>query len=94
MLNLAQLGTVWNMPNEPAGVEIAGTPLRQLRKITGLGMGEFADAVEISYGYLSQIERGHAKVISPALFNRICNRLELFELDDRRQLIRSTPVAA
>lgn len=76
------------MPNEPTGVEIAGTPVRQLRKLKGYGMGAFAKTVQISYGYLSQIERGHAKVVSPMVFDRICNGLGLEEIESRRQLVK------
>jgi transcriptional regulator with XRE-family HTH domain len=72
------------MPKEPTGVEVAGTLLRQLRKIKGLEMSDFAAAVGISHGYLSQIERGHAQTVSPTVFGRIC---EVLELTDRRDLL-------
>lgn len=82
------------MPNEATGVNVAGGNLRRLRKIKGIGMGAFAKSVEISYGYLSQIERGHRPSISPEAFDRICNRLDLTEIESRRQLLADSQVAA
>ncbi|MFF4600118.1 helix-turn-helix domain-containing protein [Amycolatopsis sp. NPDC001319] len=73
------------MDKEPVGLPIDGTLLRQLRKLGGDDLVQFAPKVEISIGYLSQIERGHKKFVSPALFARICDQLGV---EDRRTLLR------
>lgn len=68
-----------------ANVEINGPALRHLRKLSGHNVTEFADLVECSFQYLSQLETGARLVCSPALFARICDALRLA---DRTVLLR------
>lgn len=85
LLNIAQLGNVLAMPNRapviPTGVEINGVKLRELRKLRGETLEEFAQRCAISFGYLSQIERGHRPRVSPHTFAAICDVLNLDHAD-------------
>lgn len=76
---------------QSAYVEIDGGELRRRRKLCGRTIAEFAQACEISWGYLSQIERGSGRV-SPPVFARICDALDIAP-DDREQLVRVEPRA-
>lgn len=51
-----------------------GAAIRELRRANGLKMYELADAVRITDGYLSSIERGHCDA-SPWVLNRIAAKL-------------------
>lgn len=70
----------------PAGVEIDGAKVRELRKLSGRTVTDMAPACEISFQYLSMIERGTRPNVSPAVFARICDALGI---KDRRMLLRS-----
>jgi len=65
----------------PAGVEVDGNALRELRKDLGYTITEFAPRVGISFGFLSQIERGHKRV-SPPVFRRLVSALEIQDNPD------------
>lgn len=73
---------------QSAYVEIDGDELRRRRKLCGRTIADFAQACDISWGYLSQIERGSSRV-SPPVFARICDALDI-PSTEREQLIRAT----
>lgn len=77
-------------PVVTAGVEINGDKLRELRKHRGETLEEFAERCEISFGYLSQIERRHRPRVSPTIFGRICDALDI-PFSDRSVMV--TPEA-
>lgn len=81
MYKVAQLGTVSVMPRStpvvPAGVEINGSKLRDLRKLRGEGLESFAERCKISFGYLGHIERGDRKTVTPVVFAAICDALDI-----------------
>jgi len=81
------------MATEPPGVHIAGGLLRQKRKLAGHNLVPFAVLVGISFQYLSQIERGDRKSVSPEVFAAICDALGL-EKKERAELIADQRVAA
>lgn len=56
-------------------VEINGVRLRKLRKLAGHNLVTFAPLVDITVQYLSQIERGDRRRVSPAVYSRICEAL-------------------
>jgi len=68
-------------PVIPAGVEINGDRLRELRKLRGETLEEFAPRCGISFGYLSQIERRHRPRVSPHTFVAICDALGVPDTD-------------
>lgn len=72
------------METQPAGVAINGHRVRDLRKLAGHNLVAFAPKAGITFQYLSQIERGVRKSVSPEVFARICDALGV---DDRRELI-------
>lgn len=71
---------------EPPGVAVDGTAVRQKRKLSGLTMAGLAQLADISAPYISHIELGRRKTISPPVFARICDALGV---EDRRELMRS-----
>ena len=70
----------------PSGVEVDGAAIRELRKRAGLTMTMLAHQVDLTLGYLSQIERGVKRTISPPAFRRIAAALEL---DDPGEIRRA-----
>lgn len=74
-----------------ASVEIDGARLRQMRKEAGLHLVQLAEKVGVSFGYLSAIERGAKRTVSPARYITICDALDL---QDRTALYAAKPVAA
>ncbi len=56
--------------------ERQGETLRQLREIRGLKVGELANALGISYAYLSNIEAGR-KRLTPQLLAKAANVLDV-----------------
>lgn len=82
---MAQTSTSVTSP-APAGAEIDGAKVRELRKLSGKTVTVLADTCEITSQYLSMIERGDRPTVSPAVFARICDALGV---TDRRQLLRS-----
>lgn len=63
------------MPNESPGVAVAGGELRRLRKLSGDNLEAFATKVGISLQYLSQVETGVRRAVSPPVFASICDAL-------------------
>lgn len=78
------------MATEPPGVHIAGDLLRRLRKLNGDNLVTFATKVGITFQYLSQIERGDRKTVSPEVFGWICDELGI---QDRRELLKKEAAA-
>ena len=66
----------------PAGVEVDGNALRELRKQLGYTITALAPQVPVSIGYLSQIERGWRKTVSPPTFQRLISALGIQEKPD------------
>lgn len=56
---------------QPSGVEVDGNALRELRKQLGYTITDLAPRVPMSIGYLSQIERGRRKAVSPPKFKEL-----------------------
>jgi transcriptional regulator with XRE-family HTH domain len=70
----------------PAGVEIDGGKLRELRKQRGINLTGFAVKCGISFGYLSQIERGYTSTVSPRIFIQLCDGFGFAE-SERSQIL-------
>lgn len=69
-----------------ASPEIDGARLRELRKISGMSVTDAAKKIGIATAYLSQIERGDRRTVSPATFGRICDAMGI---EDRASLLRT-----
>lgn len=63
------------MATESPGVAVAGGELRQLRKLSGDNLEAFAAKVGVSLQYVSQIETGVRKSVSPRVFASLCDAL-------------------
>jgi len=75
---------------EPAGVAIDGPEIRRRRKRHGWTVTELAARANISQQYMSFIERGDRRTVSPKVFNQICTAFGLADDDDesRSELLR------
>lgn len=73
----------------PAGVEINGGKVRELRKQRGVNLTEFATHCGISFGYLSQIERGYTSTVSPRIFIQLCDAFDFAESERSQILTRA-----
>lgn len=62
------------MGGAPA-VEVDGAKLRELRKVRGENLRMFAARAGITVQYLSQIELGVRRRVSPPTFVKICDAL-------------------
>jgi len=71
----------------PAGVEIDGARLRELRKLGGDTLKSFSEKCDVGFRHLSQIERGRRPRVRPPTFVRICNALGIPE--DKRESMLS-----
>ena len=69
----------------PSGVAIDGAKVRELRKLAGFTLKDFAPKCGIGFQYLSQIELGNRQFVSPPTFARICDALNI---EDRRDMVR------
>ena len=74
-------------PIESASVEIDGSKLRTMRKMRGDTLEVFAERCGISFGFLSQVERGSRPNVGTAVFTRICDALDV-DPDQRMTMIR------
>lgn len=63
------------MATEPPGVTVAGSELRRLRKLSGDNLEAFATKVGVSLQYVSQIETGVRRSVSPKVFASLCDVL-------------------
>lgn len=79
------------MEIRPAGVEINGALVREQRKLKGHTQTALAELADISVQYLSLIEREDRKTVSPPVFARLCDALEVA---DRRELVRNPKAGA
>lgn len=70
---------------QSANVEIDGAKVREMRKLRGLTLTKLATRCDISFQYLSHIERGVRQRVSPPTYARICDALGI---RDRRKLLK------
>lgn len=70
------------------GVEVDGGKIRLLRKLAGFTQKSLARACGLSACYISQIETGARRTISPPRFVQLCNTLEI-SAKDRQELLRT-----
>lgn len=65
-------------------VPINGHALRELRIRTGVSVADLAAGADIDRSYLTKIERGQKKRVSPGVYNRLITCLGI---QDRRALL-------
>lgn len=65
-------------------VEINGFALRHIRKNAGIEVAELAERIGVQRPYITKIELGHSRRVSPKVFNALLSALVV---DDRRALL-------
>lgn len=68
-------------------VAVNAPELRRRRQLLGDNQAQFARRCNISAGYLSQIENGVRRTISPGVYVRICDALDV---QDRKELLATS----
>lgn len=67
-----------------AAVRIDRKILKLRRQVSGLNLAQLGDAAGISPGYVGHLESGRRETVSPAVFVRICDALDV---QDRTELM-------
>lgn len=75
-----------NQSRTPSNVAINGATVRHLRIFNGHGVTSFARELGCSPAYISRIESGRAKRVSPSMFSRL--RVALAVTDPRVLMAR------
>lgn len=76
------------MAASSAYVEIDAAKLRELRQDSGLTQLDLAAKSSLTGPYISQLETGQRKRVSPPAFVRLCNALNVAPRD--RRILRRT----
>lgn len=71
-------------------VEVHGPALREIRVLRGRKVGELAKAVECDRSYITHLEVGTKRTVSPEFYARLCTELGV----DHRALLAVLPVEA
>lgn len=58
-------------------VPINGAALREIRRRSGIEIADLARRVDVSRPYLSKIELGHSRQVSPTVYNRLLLELRI-----------------
>lgn len=58
--------------------------LRLMRQLKGFNQAKLAAAAEVSFSYIGHLERGTREAVSPAVYMRICDALDI---KDRTELM-------
>ena len=61
----------------PPTIEVDGNAIRARRIELGHTITEFADRADMSFQYLSQLERGDRKRVTPPRFQRLVSALRM-----------------
>lgn len=65
-------------------IEVHGPALREIRVLSGLEVAELAEAVGVKRPYITKIELGHSRRVSPRVYNALIAALGI---KDRRALM-------
>lgn len=72
------------MPPIKSTVEVHGPALRELRIRSGLGTEELAEMAGVKRPYITKLELGHSRRVSPRVFQALLSALSI---KDRRALL-------
>lgn len=70
-------------------VPINGAALREIRIRTGIGVAELAKEIGVGRPYITKIELGHSKRVSPEVFRALMAALDIRD----QRVLRSQDVA-
>lgn len=65
-------------------VRVDRRKLRRLRQLSGFNQAQLAKRAGVSYSYIGHLERGTRASMSPAVYKRICDALNV---QDRTELL-------
>lgn len=65
-------------------IEVHGPALRDIRTRSGIEVAELAEAVGVKRPYITKIELGHSRRVSPRVYNAL---LDALGIKDRRALM-------
>ncbi len=71
-------------PRRSAAVRIDREQLRLRRQLAGLNQAELAEKARVSFSYVGHIESGRRPTVSPRVFVRLCDALDV---QDRSELL-------
>jgi transcriptional regulator with XRE-family HTH domain len=80
-------------PTSSADVAIDGAKLRELRQDLGYTQRQLAQKCNLNNAYLSQLENGRRLRVSPPLFVRLCDALQISPTERRTLRKPSAKVA-
>lgn len=69
-------------------VEIHGFALREIRELRGRKVADLANALGVDRSYITHMENGSKRRISPELYNTLCTELLI---KDQRVLLANAP---
>lgn len=82
---IPQFPTVLDMADPtPSAVMVNGAALREIRMRTGISAAALAEEVGVQRAYITKIELGHSKRVSPEVFGKL---LRALLIHDRRALM-------
>lgn len=76
-------------PKTPRIVEVHGFALRVIRERTGRKVADLADALGVDRSYITHLENGSKRRVSPEFYAALCSELLI---DDHRALLAEAPM--
>jgi transcriptional regulator with XRE-family HTH domain len=70
-------------------VEIHGFALRVIREARGRKVADLAEALDVDRSYITHIENGSKRRVSPEFYNALLNELQV---EDYRAILANAPV--
>lgn len=68
----------------PTTIDVHGPALREIRVRSGMSVAELATAIDVQRPYITKLELGHSRRVSPRVFNAIISALAI---SDRRAIM-------
>jgi transcriptional regulator with XRE-family HTH domain len=76
------------MPKMDRTVEVHGYALREIRELRGRKVADLAAALDVDRSYITHIENGSKRRVSPEFYNALCSELLI---QDQRVLLAIAP---
>ena len=70
-------------------VEVHGYALRVIREARGRKVADLADSLDVDRSYITHIENGSKRRVSPEFYAALCGQLQI---EDQRALLAVAPV--
>lgn len=69
-------------------VEVHGFALRVIREARGRKVADLAEALKVDRSYITHLENGTKRLVSPELYGALCRELMI---EDQRALLANAP---